>query len=79
MSNRARDVAYGAHSKIPVCCIAFYVDQWSSDLWKDSAYNNVVHAANWGYIPCPKCFYTNNKVRIVDCVVDCGRECWREF
>jgi len=77
--SRQRDIAYGRHSKIPDCCIAFFVDHWERGLWKDNAYSHVVHASDYNYVPCPACFYAKRKVRIVNCLVDCKRECWKDY
>jgi hypothetical protein len=77
--SRERDIAYGRHSQIPECCIAYFIDQWQSELWKDSAYRNVVHESDYNYVPCPACFYAKRKVKIIDCIVDCRRECWRYY
>jgi len=77
--SKERDIAYGRHSRIPECCISFYVDMWKNEMYKRTEYYQSVHYSTWSYVPCPKCFCVGNKVKIVNCVVDCGRECWKDF
>lgn len=80
--SRKRDIAFGKHSKIPNCCIIFYVYEWGPNFeskWRETAYDKAINESNYNYVPCPKCFYAGIKVKIVDCMTECKRECWRDF
>lgn len=74
------DRAFGLHSKIPPCCVEFYVTHWES-IWtnNDSFYHRAVRAAEFGYVPCPTCLGTHNKVKIKRCIYECGGEHREDF
>lgn len=68
----AYDVAYGLHSNIPECCVAFFIRDWDHE----SPYGQMIyHKCKCQYVPCPKCWQdkTFNKLRV--CIKDCGEEC----
>lgn len=79
MQNRLiKDVYCGFHSKIPVCCILFYILIWGPLIKLNVKLNNYIKAAPFGYIPCFVCFLLKNQVKIKycnDCEV-CGKEFW---
>ncbi len=73
---------YGRHSLIPLCCIRFFVEEWSphyTTRWKGTAYWQAVNDSSFDYVPCPECFYNKRQVQIRHCAVECGRECVEEF
>lgn len=74
------DRAFGLHSSIPSCCVEFYIAYWE-DIWlrRDAPYRLAVDAAEFGYVPCPTCLGTNNKVRIKWCARECGGEHQEDF
>jgi hypothetical protein len=75
-------LAYGRHSLILECCIQFYVTEWwpfFTTKWRDTAYNKIIDDSKYNYVPCPVCFFTKKMVKIRDCWIECGRECWEEF
>lgn len=75
-------IAYGRHSKIPECCIKFFVNGWDKEIiwgWEITPYARAVKVCSFGYVPCPECLGTNNKKEIVDCERDCGRECRQDY
>ena len=80
MRTKAFDIAYGLHSNIPDCCIAFYTDEWE-DEWirENSPYAKAVALANVKYVPCPKCLVSRNFIKLKDCLKECGYECWKDF
>lgn len=61
------DLEYGIHSKIPLCCIEFFI----YDLHNLSSKKRKEHLKDidFGYIPCPKCKKTNNKVKLHYCKI----------
>ena len=77
--SKERDIAFGKHSKIPACCIQFFVDEWEQEYSRKTWYYEAVQRSIFNYVPCPTCFAHGNRVAIVICEVDCGRECWREY
>lgn len=82
MSNRERDIAYGIHSKIPYCCILFYVNEWEPNFenkWRGTTYNKALDSSPFNYVACPQCFYTDNLVKIRICDEECGQECGKKF
>jgi len=76
---REGEIAFGQHSRIPACCIEFYITEWDNERSADSAYMEAVHLSDYEYVPCPPCFATGTKVRIKICAEECGRECWRDY
>ncbi len=77
--SKARDIAYGLHSNIPMCCIKFYVDQWD---WRDDAtHARAINASvpAWQYVPCHECLRTNNHAHLRMCEAECGKQCWKDF
>ena len=76
--SRQRDIDFGRHSRIPECCIKFFVDEW--DCEKESVHRrNMDKGPTWNYVPCPECLAAGNKVHIRYCEIECHRECWRDF
>lgn len=77
--SRERDIAYGLHSNIPMCCILFFVDEWDYT-WPSHHAKKVAGARTpWGYVPCPACLTVDNRVHIKMCEAECGRQCWKDF
>jgi hypothetical protein len=68
------DIRYGLHSRIPTCCIIFFVTEWESIYREgsDMPYNRAVDAARAGYVQCPECLGSGTKVKILDCDLECG-------
>ena len=76
----SRDIAFGVHSGIPRCCIAFFVKEWEYMYMDDSnPYVQAVNYAAWNYVPCPKCLGTGRKVKIKFCVNECGGDHPQDF
>lgn len=74
--------AFGAHSKIPACCIEFFINEWDRGEWwqnEGNWYRQAVDAAGFGYVPCPKCLGMRNKVKIKLCDEECGGDHHRDF
>lgn len=77
----ADDYVRGLHSKIPVCCIEFYVHHAS--VWSPRLrlfYSRVVHArcvemdaTGAGYIACPACVRDGAFVQVHQCQESCRR------
>lgn len=61
----------GACSGIPECCVAFYVNEWKFGRHPNKAKHM---KAGYGYIPCPACLESGNRVEIKHCV-DGGCTC----
>lgn len=69
--------AFGRHSNLPNCCIDFFVEEWDmSECWQNEGnwYHQAIRAAKYGYVPCPRCLGTGNKVKIRWCLDECGKE-----
>lgn len=80
MMSRERDMAFGRHSRLPECCIQFFVDgRWDVERDRGSAYREAVHLSDYDYVPCPPCFATNTKVKMLDCAEYCGMPCYKIF
>lgn len=79
MNNRERAIAFGTHSKIPRCCIQFFIDEWDRERDLKTVYHRLIGYSTYNYVPCPECFATGNKVKIVECEIECKRECWKDF
>jgi hypothetical protein len=79
--SRQRDIAYGLHSRIPQCCINFYVDIWAPrELWReDRLLARRILGDPVEYVRCPSCLRHNQQANVRWCEAECGRECWREF
>lgn len=74
--------AYGRHSLIPGCCIKFFVEEWSpffETKWYGTAYEEIIHESKFNYVPCPRCFFTDNLVKIRICREECGKDCYNDF
>lgn len=74
--------AFGIHSRIPDCCIEFYVTEWHpffETKWRGTVYDDAVTESGFKYVPCPKCFYTDSRAEIRICAVECGRECYKDY
>lgn len=67
-----KTIECGLHSGFPPCCVAFYVTQkmWMDNIEQD-AYNKRIYKKNnsYGYVPCPDCLKSGNKVIVIEC--DC--------
>lgn len=75
------DTLYGLHSRIPVCCIRFFIDEWAH-MYKGrdrTAYGKALDASHAGYVQCPACLGSGHKVKIRICINECGRECREDF
>lgn len=81
-TDTAYHISYGRHSLIPECCIQFYVTEWHpffENKWRGTTYDDMINKSGWGYVPCPKCFFTGQQVKIRLCDVECGRACYKDF
>ena len=75
---KQQHIEYGRHSGIPECCIMFFVGEWDREIitgWDETPYARAIHKCGFGYVPCPECLGTHNKVKIIDCVREHGRDC----
>jgi len=74
------DWEFGRHSNIPVCCIIFYMENWDM-IWnkENDPYGQAVNAAGFGYVPCPRCLGRNNRIKIKNCALECGKEHREDF
>lgn len=72
-------ILYGLHSNIPSCCIAFYITDYDREFGLKTPYYKLISILGWGYVPCPECIVRNNRVKIKDCAVECGRNCALDF
>ena len=73
------DRAFGIHSRIPLCCIDFFINEWEYMYMTDSPYVRAVSYAAWSYVPCPKCLGTGRKAKIKFCINECGGNHWEDF
>jgi hypothetical protein len=75
-------IAFGRHSNIPDCCIQFYVTEWYpffENKWRGTVYYDAVQRSEFKYVPCPKCYYMNQKAEIRICAVECGGDHPEDF
>lgn len=74
------DIAFGLHSRIPACCIRFFTDEWG---WRrrsdDDPYVRAIRVSKFGYVPCPQCLATGNRVKIRICKRECGGDHYSDF
>jgi hypothetical protein len=80
--SRERDIAYGRHSRIPECCIRFFVDVWAArEMWReDTELVKAVHASRARYVQCPDCLkHQKLPVNILLCRIDCGGDHMEDF
>ena len=80
--SKERDIAYGRHSRIPECCIRFFVEEWEpyfESKWRGTAYDEMLNKSDYNYVACPECFFTKSKANIRICIIECGRECYEDF
>jgi hypothetical protein len=73
---------YGRHSLIPECCIEFYITEWHpffETKWRHTAYNDMLDASPYNYVPCVDCFFSGQIVKIRLCQRDCGRDCVEDY
>lgn len=70
-------IKFGRHSRIPECCIYFFLTTWK--LWEidtllDRDYRRAMRTLghNAGYVICPNCLLTNNIQPIHRCYDGCG-------
>lgn len=69
-------IAYGTHSKIPTCCIRFFIYHWGRMMDEGHEYYQFIQRyVHWNYVPCPKCLGSGNKINIRLCRQECGQEC----
>ena len=74
------DLAFGIHSRIPLCCIDFFIKEWEYMYMNDrSPYVQAVNYAEWHYVPCPKCLGTGHKAKIRWCINECGGDHPQDF
>lgn len=73
----AYEIECGVHSGIPVCCIAFYVQDWFK-IKVFTVYRRELnkftkkHKFFIGYIPCPRCFLLERFVSLTPCTCSLG-------
>ncbi len=77
--NKQQHKAYGIHSRIPLCCIDFFNNEWKIEYTRDTPYYRAVTIADWYYVPCPKCLATGHKVKIRWCINECGADHPQDF
>ena len=70
---------YGRHSGIPDCCIQFWTTKYMDEFHRHSPYFELIGELSWGYVPCPECVAKGNKVHVIDCLKEHGRECRNDF
>lgn len=82
----SRDIAFGLHSKIPTCCIAFFILEWShisGGLYAEKYFKKIRRISRarekkklFGidYIPCPDCLESHNFSNVHKCVKGCGTQ-----
>lgn len=69
---RMRDIRYGLHSRIPVCCILWFVTLWPL-LFKTEAagtywrWMEEMRGGGMEYIPCPFCILMGRVKEIKSC------------
>lgn len=70
VDSRLKNLQYGLHSKIPKCCIDYFLNIWKikQSEFKDKRMQSSV---GWNYIPCDKCLFADNKVEIHACGIEC--------
>lgn len=76
------DLAFGLHSRIPICCIRFFIQEWGpTGVWRreDQLYQQAVEHAKFGYMPCPKCLGKHQKAKIRICAQECGGDHTADF
>jgi hypothetical protein len=74
--------AYGAHSRIPSCCIEFYVTEWYPNFenkWRETSFAKMIRDSHYNYVPCVSCFFTKQQIKIRICADECGKDCYKEF
>lgn len=72
---KAYNWVFGLHSRIPACCIEFFIEEWDAYAiynQQDNPYRKAVDAARFGYVPCPRCLGTNNRAKLKVCAIECG-------
>jgi hypothetical protein len=70
---------FGRHSRIPECCIDFFITTWLDVPDEERAdYVNALDAGGYEYIPCPTCLDAGVKVAMHHCDMDieCCRQWW---
>lgn len=75
------DIAYGLHSRIPACCIRFFVGEWRT-MWRDregTPYSRALDASSARYVQCPECLGRGNVVQLLICNHECGGEHRQDF
>ena len=56
-----RDVAFGIHSNIPLCCITFWILKYAPSCWANTPFYKKYFKkiqeskGKWHYVPCPEC------------------------
>lgn len=59
------DRVAGKLSGFPPCCIEFYVRIWLNLRTWQALRDSYLGDKHWGYVPCPHCLHTNNRVPVV--------------
>lgn len=77
--SKEQHIAFGIHSRVPRCCIDFFVNEWEYMYRNDTAYVQAVNYANVHYVQCPKCLGTGRKANIRWCVNECGGDHLQDF
>lgn len=62
----------GTHSKIPFCCINFFLERWDPENWNMQKKHTV---RNVHYVPCEKCLTKKSFIKTKDCNVECLDKC----
>lgn len=77
LGNRTPEQDYyrGVHSRIPLCCIKFFIDFWvkcgdiSAEYW--TWHHNTYLTEKVGYVRCPLCMIAGKKSPIHSCSESC--------
>lgn len=70
------DKSFGRHSKIPKCCIQYFVKVWRGSRLHDKIDCDVRDHPLIQYIRCPKCIKLGRSVLIHMCSID-NKSCWK--
>ena len=62
----------GIHSGLPKCCRSFFANTWSRLGFEEKGpHGQKIKELSWGYVPCPECVHTNNKIAVYACHCHC--------
>ena len=71
---KKHNLLFGRHSNFPDCCIQYFTDFWEPNIYAGTlplkTYERVLGCA-WGYIPCPECLESGNRVQVHRCTEEC--------